>query len=64
MSPAIRDFIEVYKKKPVPAMTVEEFVKSHNHEIWRKCENCGAWEDLRKTFHCTECKTQLDPNFK
>lgn len=29
----------------------------HNHEIWRQCENCGAWNDLRKDDTCTECFT-------
>ncbi len=64
MHAKIRDFVDVYKKKPVPAMSVEDFVKTHNHELWCKCQKCGAWEDLRKTFHCTECKSQLDPNLK
>jgi len=59
MSPAIRDFIEVYKTKPAPPISVEEFIKTHNHEIWRKCPKCGAWEDLRKTDNCTECGAKL-----
>lgn len=64
MDEKIRDFVSVYKAKPVPKMTIKEFVRSHNHEIWRKCQNCGAYEDLRKTFYCPDCGTQLDPNFK
>lgn len=64
MTAQIRDFIEVYKTKPAPPITVEEFIKTHNHEIWRKCQKCGAWEDLRKNFHCKDCGQQLDPDFK
>lgn len=59
MTTQIRDFIEVYKKKSVPKMSIREFIKSHNHEIWRKCPKCGAFEDLRKTENCTECGTEL-----
>lgn len=35
-------------------------MKNNNHEIWRKCENCGAFNDLRKTDECEECKTKLN----
>lgn len=64
MNPKIRDFINIYKAKPLPKMTFGEFVRSHNHETWRKCPGCGNYEDLRKTFYCPDCGTQLDKNFK
>ena len=38
-------------KEPI---TLEYIIKSHNHEIWRKCV-CGNEEDLRMTFKCSEC---------
>lgn len=27
-----------------------------NHEIWRVCEKCGSWYDLRMSSTCYECK--------
>ena len=64
MNTAVRNFVETYKKKVVPKFSIEDFIRNHNHEIWRKCQKCGAYEDLRKTFYCSECKHKLDPNFK
>lgn len=64
MSPEVRAFVEAYAAKPVPPMTIAEFIRSHNHEIWRKCPGCGNYEDLRMTFYCPDCGAQLDPNFK
>lgn len=26
-----------------------------NHEIWRKCPICGAYNDLRMRTHCEGC---------
>jgi len=62
-NPKIRAFVELYKKKPMPKTTVKDFIKAHNHEIWRKCPKCGNYEDLRKTFYCKDCGAQIDPNF-
>ena len=42
-------------EKPI---TLEYLIKSHNHEIWRKCI-CGNEEDLRMTFVCSECRTKI-----
>lgn len=64
MTAEIRNFVDTYKMKALPKMTVKQFIKSHNHEIWRDCPKCGANADLRKTHHCPDCGTQLDPNFK
>lgn len=27
-----------------------------NHEVWRVCEKCGSWYDLRMSSTCDECK--------
>ena len=30
-----------------------------NHEVWRKCKNCGAYFDLRTfDYVCPECKSE------
>ena len=60
MTPQLRAFVETYKQKPKPKPTVRDFIKSHNHEIWRQCPKCGDWEDLRKTEHCENCGTKLN----
>ena len=66
----IQKFVEGFNKKPFPILTIGDFtdskegiklselLKSHNHEIWRKCK-CGNEEDLRMTFHCSECGAVL-----
>ncbi len=57
--------VEEYKsRRKRKAPTVEEFIKRNNHEIWRQCPKCGAWEDLRKTDYCTYCQTQLPLNIQ
>lgn len=71
MDPKIRDFVEAQKYKPMPKITVGDFMRSfnigipfqillkeHNHEIWRRCK-CGNEEDLRMTFICSECGAVL-----
>lgn len=63
MTASIRSFVEEYQKKPLPKMSIEEFVKTHNKMLWRKCK-CGNYEDLRLTFFCKECGKQLDPNLE
>ncbi len=59
MTEAIRNFVDQYKKKPKPVLTVKDWIKEHNHEIWRKCKVCGNEEDIRKNQHCTSCWTDL-----
>ncbi len=58
MNKEIRDFIDQYKFKPLPKITVKEWIKDHNHEIWQKCI-CGNEEDLRKKWICSVCGTIL-----
>lgn len=68
MNQKLREFVDSYKKKPMPPMTVEEFimaelkmktqsdvVKHNNHEIWRICENCKQATDVRKSIYCENC---------
>lgn len=55
MTDAVRQFVNDYAAKSIPKMVISEFIKSHNHEIWRKCTKYGNFEDLRKTFTCTGC---------
>lgn len=59
MTPEVKAFVDSYKKKPLPPITVGEWIKHHNHEIWRKCPKCGNYNDLRKTGHCENCNTEL-----
>lgn len=30
-----------------------------NHEIWRRCPKCNAYNDLRKSAYCEECGSKL-----
>lgn len=62
MDPRVRDFVDSYKNKPMPKMTVEEFIRTHNREIWQKCSHCGNIEDVRLTFFCPDCGARLDKN--
>jgi|LSQX01.1.fsa_nt_gb predicted amidophosphoribosyltransferase len=32
----------------------------NNHEIWRKCNHCGSFYDLRKSNRCEECGSKSD----
>ena len=59
MENKVRDFVESYKKKPMPVMTVLEFIRTHNQEIFKKCSLCGTVEDVRFTFFCPDCGTKL-----
>lgn len=34
-------------------------MKEKNHEVWRKCTNCGDHNDLRVTDICETCKQKL-----
>lgn len=54
MSPELKIFVEGYKNKVRPKLTILDVVKDYNHEIWRKCK-CGNEEDLRKSIKCTLC---------
>ena len=67
----LRDFIDTFKK-PMPVVSIKDFqssgtlkfeklLKTHNHEIWQKCE-CGGEEDLRMTFTCSQCGATLFTN--
>jgi hypothetical protein len=37
---------------------------TNNHEIWRKCTNCGSWFDLRKSDRCDGCGKLYTENRK
>ena len=66
MTLEVQKFVEGFKNKHLPILTIADFtnnkdgiklselLKSHNHEIWRKCK-CGNEEDLRMTFDCSIC---------
>lgn len=62
MENKVRDFIESYKNIALPKMTISEFIRSHNKEIWQKCSCCGNIEDVRITFFCPDCGAQLIEN--
>lgn len=64
MSPEVRAFVECYKQKEVPKMTVAEFFKLHNHEIWRNCKSCGETFDIRKEIHHDRCPHCQSKNIK
>lgn len=55
----LKAFVKAYKRKRVPVMTVKDFMKGNNHEVWRKCPKCGAFNDLRKNIECEQCNTEL-----
>lgn len=68
MDQAVRDFVDSYKRKPMPPVTVQEFYKQmgrtaslkelmteHNHEIERYCDDCDHYWDARKTLS-TKCE--------
>ncbi|HAY3533756.1 hypothetical protein [Elizabethkingia anophelis] len=62
--PRIRSFVELERQKmlnkKIPALTIQDIVKDHNHEIWRACTNCGNVFDLRKEldFECPKCQSK------
>lgn len=61
MTSQIRAFIDAYAEKPLPIITVKDWIKSHNHEIWRICQDCGHNFDLRKELEinqCPKCKSK------
>ena len=62
MENKVRDFIESYKNIALPKMTISEFIRSHNKEIWQICSCCGNIEDVRITFFCPDCGAQLIEN--
>lgn len=43
-----------------PIITVRDVME--NHEVWRNCPKCGAYNDIRKVSHCEECHTPLQKN--
>lgn len=60
----LRSFIDTYRKKKLPKMTVEEFIRNHNRELLITCKKCGNIEDIRITFFCPDCGAQLDEKYK
>jgi len=64
MTAEIRAFVDVYSLKPKPPITVQEFIKEHNHEIWRTCQNCFHHFDIRKENQITSCPKCGDKNIK
>lgn len=64
MNPEVRAFVENYAKKPMPEMSIKEFIKSHNHEMWRDCLDCGEHFDLKKQLHFDRCPKCNSKNIK
>lgn len=61
MNSRIRVFVEIYKHKPLPEITVKEWVKQHNNELWKTCIDCGEHFDVRMQLHidqCPKCKSK------
>lgn len=59
MSSHATDFILKEKERALKArISLDKLVKTHNHEIWRKCI-CGNEEDLRKTYECSVCGNKI-----
>ena len=55
MAPEVRAFVDSYRRKPLPLITVKNFKKFYNHEIWRKCNHCKNEWDARKESDGTKC---------
>lgn len=64
MKPQIRDFVKVYAHKPLPEITVKEWIKQHNHEIWRTCQECDHVFDLRNELYFDRCPKCGSKNIK
>lgn len=65
-SDAMIAFKETFVRVTKVDMTVGDFAKklksrfpsleiSQNHEMWKKCNDCGDWFDLRKFDRCESC---------
>ncbi|AZA93016.1 Uncharacterised protein [Chryseobacterium nakagawai] len=74
MDSKVRAFVESFRNKPAINFSIKDFttrtgqisfsklLKTHNHEVWKRCE-CGNEEDLRMTWHCSQCgKVLFKPN--
>ena len=61
MEQKIRDWVDSYKNKQMPQMTVKEFFRSHNKPLKKICSNCKSYNDLRETFYCCDCGKELQP---
>ncbi|WP_312750503.1 hypothetical protein [Epilithonimonas hominis] len=61
MTDEVRAFVESYKYKPLPPITIGDWMKSHNHEIWRTCKDCKEEFDWRMSDYCPKCTSK---NFK
>lgn len=59
MDPKVRKFVESFRIKKLPELTVGDIIKDNNHEKWKKCKACGHEEDLRKTSYCSHCGTEF-----
>lgn len=64
MTPEVRAFVEIYAKKQMPKKTVSQFIKEHNHEIWKTCLDCGEHFDLRKQLYTDRCPKCNSKNIK
>ena len=64
MNPEIKAFVQEYARKPDPPISVRDFIKSHNHEIWKTCMNCGEHFDLKKQIHYDRCPICESKNIK
>ncbi|WP_265427853.1 hypothetical protein [Chryseobacterium sp. YIM B08800] len=64
MTPEVRAFVENYSKKPKPKMSIAQFFKTHNHEIWKTCFDCGDHFDIRKELHHDQCPSCKSKNIK
>ncbi|MGD1319554.1 hypothetical protein [Chryseobacterium sp. 2R14A] len=64
MTPEVKAFVESYKFKPMPDMTIEEFFKLYNHEMWRTCSDCGEHFDLKKQLNHDRCPKCNSKNIK
>ncbi|MFL9835018.1 hypothetical protein [Chryseobacterium terrae] len=64
MTPEVRAFVNEYARRNPPPITVKEFIKNHNHEIWKDCLDCGEHFDLRKQLHIDRCPKCESKNIK
>lgn len=55
----LASFVESFKKPRTFPTVGNCFGIQSNHEAWRKCTNCGAYNDRRKTNYCEDCGTKL-----
>jgi Zn finger protein HypA/HybF involved in hydrogenase expression len=59
-SEALKAFVESCKK-PTCKITIGDFYSMNNfgnHEMWRKCRNCGDFFDLKNHDRCPTCQSK------